>query len=350
MRKTLLLIAAIAAMACSCNPDSDCLPCQKEDQTEATLEVNLDFEDDQTKATSYVAAQAYETAVNDVQILVFDSSGMLNAYVNAGTKTGSISIKTTAGSKTVWGVVNGPNLSGITTLSALQSTAITLADNSTTASEGFVMTGSVSCTVSGTSSLASVPVKRLVSRIALQKITNSLPASYGSMTIDNVTLINVVGNQNLAGNASISTWYNKAGRKDGGQSGNIIDGSSNLATCPSLTFKSIGSSITNGNSLSPTTPYLFYCYPNGTTTDANGWTNSFTARKTRLVVATTISGKKYYYPIVIDTPARNTAYTVELTITGLGATDPDYPVETAAITGSVTVQGWSTGTVYEETI
>ena len=348
MKKALFMMAAIAAMACSCNPDSDCLPCQKEDQNEATLEVNLDFEDDQTKATSYVTAQAYETAVNDVQILVFDASGMLNAYVDAGTKTGSISIKTTAGTKTVWGVVNGPDLSAITTLSALENTAITLAANSTTSTKGFVMAGSVSCNAGGTSSLASVPVRRMVSRIALQKVTNSLPASYGSITINNVTLTNVVGNQNIAGNAAITTWYNKAGRKEG--SDNIIDGTSNLATCPELTFKSVGTAIANGKDLTPTTPYLFYCYPNSTTTDATGWSSTFTARKTRLVVAATIAGKKYYYPVVLDTPARNTAYTVELTISGLGATDPDYPVETAAITGSVTVQGWSTGTVYEETI
>ena len=103
-------------------------------------------------------------------------------------------------------------------------------------------------------------------------------------------------------------------------------------------------------SLTPTTPYLFYCYPNSTTTDATGWSSSFTARKTRLVVAATIGGTKYYYPVVIDTPARNTAYTVELTITGLGSTDPDKPVQKGSITASVTVEGWASGAVYNETI
>ena len=96
MKKTLLLMAAIAAMACSCDKDSDCIPCQDNEKKEATLKVNLGFEDDmQTKATAYVTAQPYETAINDVQVLVFDSSGALNAYVDADTKTSGISIKTT---------------------------------------------------------------------------------------------------------------------------------------------------------------------------------------------------------------------------------------------------------------
>ena len=273
-----------------------------------------------------------------------------NAYVDANTKTSGISISTTAGSKTVWAVVNGPDLSSITTLSALQSTAVDLGANSTTETTGFVMAGSATCTVGSSAATASVAVKRLVARVALQKISNSLPSSYGALTVNNVTLINVVGNQNLNGSASISTWYNKMGRENGGSEPAIIDGVNSFASCPTLTFKSVGSSVANGGSLTPTTPYLFYTYPNSTSTDATGWTSSFTARKTRLVVTATISGKKYYYPVVIDTPARNTAYTVELTITGLGSTDPDKPVVKGSINASVTVQGWSAGAVYEETI
>ena len=351
MKKTLFIMAAVAAMACSCDKDADCEPCQ-EAQTKATLNVSLDFEDEpQTRATSYITAQTYETKVNDVQVLVFDSTGALNAYVDADTKTSGISISTTAGSKTVWAVVNGPNLSSITTLSALQSTAVDLGANSTTETTGFVMAGSTTCTVGSSAATASVAVKRLVARVALQKINNSLPGSYGSLTVNNVTLINVAGNQNLAGTASVSTWYNKMGRKDGATAtGQIIDGSTYVASHPTLTFKSVGSSVANGASLTPTTPYLFYCYPNSTTTDATGWSSSFTARKTRLVVAATIGGTKYYYPVVIDTPARNTAYTVELTITGLGSTDPDKPVQKGSITASVTVEGWASGAVYNETI
>lgn len=350
MKKGIFIMAAIAAIACSCEPEKDCLPCQEEKT--ATLNVSLDFEDDNhTKATSYVTSQTYETTVNNVQVLVFDSTGALNAYVDADKSVTGITINTTAGSKTVWAVVNGPDLSSVTTVSGLSAMAIDLGDNSTTASAGFVMAGSTTCTVSSSTATASISVRRFVARVALAKVSNSLPDSYGSLTVNSVALINVVGNQNLAGAATPSTWYNKMGRKDGATaSSQIIDGSSYLASCPTLTFKSISSSVANGSSLTPSTPYLLYCYPNSTSTDAEGWSSSFTARKTRLVVTATISGTKYYYPIVIDAPTRNTAYTVELTITGLGSTDPDKPVVKGSINASVTVQGWSAGAVYEETI
>ena len=352
MKKTLLLMAAIAAMVCSCDKDSDCIPCQEKNQIEATLKVNLGFEDDmQTKATAYVTAQPYETAINDVQVLVFDSSGALNAYVDADTKTSGINIKTTTGSKTICAIVNGPDLSSVTTIPELNAKTIDLGDNSITSTAGFVMAGSASCNVTTSSQNVNVTVRRFVSRVALQKVNNALPASYGAMTINNVTLINVVGNQNLAGAATASTWYNKMGRKDGSTtSSHIIDGSTYLASHPTLTFKSVESSVANGVSHTPSTPYLFYTFPNSTITDVCGWVSPFTARKTRLVVAATISGKKYYYPVVIDTPIRNYAYTVELTITGLGSTDPDKPVSKGAINASVTVEGWATGSIYDETI
>ena len=353
MKKTLLLMAAVAAMVCSCDKDGDCVPCQKEEEQEqkAALRVSLNLEGDpQTRATNYVTAQAYETAVNDVQIFVFDSKGALATYLDADTKTSDITINTIYGQKTVYAVVNGPDLSGITTQDALEHTAVDLGANSTTTSKGFVMVGSNACNVSGTTATVSISVKRLVARVALQKITNSLPDSYGSLTVNSVMLINVAGNQNLECTASISTWYNKMGRKDGASATQIIDGTTNLASHPTLTFMSVGKSVANGGSLAPATPYLFYTYQNNSTSEGNGWSNTFSARKTRLVVTATIGGTKYYYPVSISNPQRNTAHTVELTITGLGSTDPDILVQKGAITATVTVDPWQNGAVYNETI
>ena len=346
-------MAAVAAMVCSCDKDGDCVPCQKEEEQEqkAALRVSLNLEGDpQTRATNYVTAQAYETAVNDVQIFVFDSKGALATYLDADTKTSDITINTIYGQKTVYAVVNGPDLSGITTQEDLEHTAVDLGANSTTTSKGFVMVGSNACNVSGTTATVSISVKRLVARVALQKITNSLPDSYGSLTVNSVMLINVAGNQNLECTASISTWYNKMGRKDGASATQIIDGTTNLASHPTLTFMSVGKSVANGGSLAPATPYLFYTYQNNSTSEGNGWSNTFSARKTRLVVTATIGGTKYYYPVSISNPQRNTAHTVELTITGLGSTDPDILVQKGAITATVTVDPWQNGAVYNETI
>ena len=165
MKKTLLLMAAVAAMACSCDGDKDCIPCQKEEGQEqtATLQVSLDLEGEpQTRVTNYVTAQAYETAVNDVQIFVFDSKGALATYLDADTKTTGISINTIYGQKTVYAVVNGPDLSTITTQEELEHTAVDLGANSTTTSKGFVMVGSSTCNVSGSTATVSIAVKRLV--------------------------------------------------------------------------------------------------------------------------------------------------------------------------------------------
>ncbi len=349
MKKTLSIMALAAAVLCSCDKGEDCLPCQQETRT-GTLSVSLDFENaPSTRATtSYVAAQTYETAINDVQILVFDSIGALNAYVDVDAKTSDISINTIYGEKTIWAVVNGPDVSRITTLTDLKKVAVNLGThNSTNSTKGFVMTGSTTCNLSGATATASIAVKRLVARIALLKINNALPSSYGSINIGTITLSNVVANQNLEGSASPSTWYNMYGRTDNGL---IIDGKTYLASAPELTFRTVYLNVPNGTPLAPQTPYMFYTFPNPTETDKYGWATSFTARKTRMVVSATIGSTKYYYPVTLEIPARNTAYSVELTITGLGSSDPDLPVEKGTITATVTVDPWQQGEVFNATI
>ena len=352
--KFILLAVACAALA-ACNKDLPEVTAPVE-QGEGQITFTIDAEKAvETKAvTAYTTAQTYESQVNKVQVFVFGSDGAINFYKDLGTST-SGTISTTAGTKTVWAVVNGPDLSGIGTLSALQATAVDLAANSTTAATGFVMAGNASVTVSaGSSANCGITVSRLVSRVALQSIVNQLPASYGAITIDRVFLCNVVGNQNIAGSAAASTWYNKDGRADEStrNTAHIIDGSTYKASCEALTFKSVGSSLNNGASLTPSTPYLFYSYPNSSTTAPNGFQASFAAKRTVLTVVATISGTKYYYPVVLDdaTLDRNKTYTVGLTITGLGSDDPDKPVSKGSISASITVSGWTAGANYNETI
>ena len=358
MKKVILSVLAMASMLCACEKP-ECPKCEDNDsqsaETKSVMTISLDFDDNtHTKAiTAYTASQTYETQVNKVQVLVFDADGKLNVYKNVGAAT-SASLSVSYGQKKVWAVVNGPDLSDISTESVLKAKAVALSENSTTATTGFVMAGMSSCNVSSSSVTASVSVSRLVSRIALQKVTNSLPSVYGNITIQRVFLANVVGNQNIGGSASISTWHNKGGRKDGATaSSQIIDGTNNLAGCPALTYKAGASNavlgtVAVGANHTPSSPYLFYSYPNSTSTDATAWNAS--AAKTRLVVVATISGTTYYYPVTINTPERNKTYTVELTIAGLGSTDPNVPVSKGSISTSISVQGWVAGASYEETI
>jgi hypothetical protein len=353
MRKTISILAMAAAVLCSCDKNADCVPCEDQQET-GTLAVSLLFDEGaQTKAvTSFTTSQTYEKQVNKVQIFVFDESGKINIYKDAGTTQSNISISTTTGKKTIWAVVNGPDLSEVASLAELEDTALDLAANSTTAATGFVMAGSTSCTVSASAATANISVSRLVARVALQKVTNQLPDGYGALTIDSVVLTNVAGNQNIAGDATPATWYNKMGRKDGAtESSQIIDGETNKASCEALTFKSVKQEVAHGSNLNITTPYLFYSFPNSNTAGSTGWVNPFTARASRLVVTATIDGVKYYYPVTLSKKLeRNKAYTVEITITGLGSTDPDKPIEKGGLTAAITVLDWVDGGSYEETL
>ena len=352
----LMPLAAIAVMtACSKNIGPENIIPGNAQQSELIL--SLDFpEAAVTKAVSaYTTAQTYESQVNSVQILVFDSAGKIDKYLNAGTKTSGISISTVSGAKTVWAVVNGPDLSSTATMSALQSTAITLGgNNSTTASTGFIMAGSNTCTVGTSATTCAITVSRFVSRVALVSVKNALPTSYGTMTINCAYLANVVGNQNIAGNASAATWYNKFGRADESTqvSSHMIDGSTYKASCEALTYKAISGTAAVGASHAPSTPYLLYCFPNSSTTAPTAFSTSFAAQRTVLVVKATVGGTASYYPVVLDdaAPARNSAYTVALTITGPGSSDPNTPVQKGSLTASITVSPWSSGAVYDETI
>ena len=359
MKKIFLFLAAASLVGmAACNKADGLKSSLPEEQGEGVITFNFtpaDGDAPTTRAvTAYTTAQTYETQVNKVQVFVFNSDGKIAAYLNNGTSlTGSIS--TTAGAKTVWAVVNGPTLSSIGTLSALQSTVVDLSANSTTASTGFVMAGSGSCTVTGSGSVpCNFSVSRLVSRVALVSVTNSLPASYGALKVERVFLSNVVGNQNIAGTASPSTWYNKDGVADEAtrNAAHIIDGSTYQASCPTLTFKSVAQNVASAASYAPSTPLLFYGYPNSSTVAPAGFASTFSAKRTVLTVVATVDSQVQYYPVVLDNAVleRNKTYTVGLTITGPGASDPDKPVEKGSISVTISVAGCTPPATYDETI
>lgn len=353
MKKTITIVAAIASLAfCSCVKENDF---NDEELDKGNLIVNVGLKgESETKApTAYTGYQAYEKKVNKVQILVFDSKGRMNNYIDSGTSTSSIKIETSIGAKTIWAVVNGPSLDEIITLDELKAKAIDLSINSTTESEGFLMSGHITTTVSAAANNElSITVQRHTARVALQKVTNNLPKAYKKIKIKNVMLTNVVGNQNIEGSALEATWYNQMGRVTGtNNQDKIIDGSVSCeATCPSLTFHSVENELTNGSILNPASPYLMYAYPNSTSTDVTGWMSSFSPRKTRLIVSAEIEGQIYYYPMTLDKLSRNTSYTIELVINGLGSEDPDQPVVKGVCSATITVADWISGSSYEEKI
>ncbi len=351
MKKTIALFLTGIAIA-ACNKQH--LPSMRTSEY-GTILVSIAPQDGrQTKSvTAYTTARSYETKVNNVQVLIFGDDGKINYYKDLGSKlSGELSI--TSGIKTVYAVVNGPDLSDIATISDLEAVAVDLSANSTSDSNGFVMAGKTTCSVSSGSVNCSVPVSRLVARITLKSISNKLPSSYGDIQIKRVFLANVVGNQNLSGIASTNTWYNQEGRMDETPlvESHIIDGVAYTASCPELTYRETDFKVVNGSSHDPIDPLLLYCYPNSCTTAPGGFSPSFSPQRSVLVIAAIVNEALFYYPVVLDNAIidRNTSYSVALTVSSIGSLDPNNPVDKGAAEVSVSIEGWKTGASYEETI
>lgn len=347
-------MACVLSVAVACEKRQDITPVV---QQQGEVNVALSFQSSgMTKVSAYTASQNYETQVNSVQILLFDAkTGKLDKYLDAGTSISEIKFNVETGDKNIWAVVNGPSLSSVGDVRALEESVVELgANNSTTPSTGFIMAGSAPCSVGTTAARCTVAVSRFVSRVALVSVKNSLPEAYGAITVNSASLSNVVGNQTMAGNGTPSIWYNRFGRADESPqvASHIIDGSVYKASCQELTYRSIQSGVSSNSTLAPTVPYLFYAMPNASTTAPSEFSSSFTDQRTVLVLRTSIAGDTYYYPVALDKSLleRNKSYTVAVEITGLGSKDPNTPVEKEDCTVSVQVVGWSAGTIYDVSI
>ena len=293
------------------------------------------------------AADGYEDAVNGLQVLVFSADGMLETYGETDSPKEGLCLTGTAGEKTVWAAANAPDLSGIGHLSDLKSATVRLDGNSTDPARGLAMSGCSTCSVTpGRSGEINIPVERLLSRITLDAITCRLPQAYGSLTVESVMLINVAGNTDITGTSGPAAWCNRMGRSSGSPSG-IIDGQSFPADCPEMTFRKIGKTMAPDETIEYKIP--LYCMPNPTEEDREGG-SSFSSRKTRLVVTASLDGTRYYYPATVDRPERNTSYSVSMTITGPGSTDPDRPISKQALSFSISVSPWGDGGSYDEKI
>lgn len=306
-------------------------------------------------ASSYLDSKDYETQINKMQYYFFDKdSGRLLYYDNSTNKSSSFTA--VPGSIRVWAVANGQTLSNISSLRELENFSVLISDNSTDPSKGFVMSGYVDLEIDGSKDVTgTIEIQRFVSRVALREVINSVPSSYGNMTINYVFLSNVVANQNISGNAEPKTWNNLQGRDNAMSGGavNIIDGSNYIARPGDLTFKKVGTTLATGEHLTAveSSPYLFYTFPNNATGTNNGYTEEWTPERSVLVVAATIKGTKYFYPVTLDGDLdRNKSYSVGLEITGLGSDDPNKPITRSNASINVTIAEWDGNVNFNEVL
>lgn len=341
---------AAAALFALCSCDDSAISPQTE---EGAIRINF-----QMPETTRAAVQGNEAVLNDVKVLIFDSSDNLYKYYSFTSSEITAKAATVSnvivGSYKVYVVANGPDMSGYTTLSSFKAAQIGLSAFNDPDTD-FIMEGhDDSVTVSGGNTAdAEIDISRYVSRVVLKKVVNSLPIAYGALTLERAFLSNVAGMQDIGGTYAITEeaeWLNKEGRKDETTrtAAHIIDGTTYTATAPALTFAAIGQSINNGGNYSVVK--YFYSYPNSATAEPNGFVSPFAAQRSVLVIVGSFSGKTYYYPVVLSNGlARNTSYEVEATITGAGSDDPNKPVKSGSISVTITVKDWATGSSYTET-
>ena len=316
-------LAAFAAMALvSCsekNVEVQQIPVEDE---VVELEVNVPIP---LTRIAGVAQESDEKKVNDLQVFVFNSSGVLEAYGNE--KASTLKLTCVPGEKSVVALVNAPSLSGIATLAELQGAKSMLSAND---AGNLVMASGVlekTLVADGDNSMT-IEVTRLAAKVVLASVKNEMALEADrkkDFTIKAVYLTNVVGDRLYLSGSEPSVWYDKMGYEPDN----------------TLSFLHDEPSYKLAYNTSYTSQHYFYCYPNSTETDAHA--GSWSPRWTRLVVEAVLGTEKCYYPLSLPVVERNTEYVINLTVTRLGSSNPDTPVSTGEASFTVTVKDWEDG-------
>lgn len=184
----------------------------------------------------------YESILRTVQILLFQKSdGKLYSYswFNPDAETYSVSLPVSVGEYVLWVVANVPSCGNVKSLAELESFPVFLYNNG----PFFQMKGHMNVEVlPDVSVTANIQLERLVSRVYVRNITNSCPEKCGDIIIKGIFLSNVVANQNLAGTAEPTLWFNQNGCSSGTE-GDVIDGVNYIADASHITWKSLDQTI-----------------------------------------------------------------------------------------------------------
>ena len=355
MTKTLFLLSAVLCLAVGCDKVPSGIPAVPDSELNVTLS-GL-WVPDGTKATGGTAA---ENKVNNLTIYVFDADGMLDishACTAAEIKAGKATVRTKTGAKTVCAAANlsdavAAQAGGAFRLSDLAAVPYALSDNGPSSLTMWGVASGVNV-ASGAGGSVTVALARGVARVSLGSVFNALPAPFGPVQLKHAFLCNVVGNQNLGGDAEPDNakYLNREARA-GHVKARVIGTGSYAAECKNLTFQTLGEEVAVGKTASYTNKF-FYGFPNALTTPNNGFHATFVPTATVLMVVATVRGVDYYYPVPLSGGlAANTEYKVDLTLAGLGNTvdEPFARIEKADLAATIQVSPWNTGAGISETI
>lgn len=331
--------AVIAALSVSC--EGDFQKTMPESAGENTVTLNVSLNGPATKAV-IPDGNTDDMTFHNAQIFVYNRLGKLEAKSGRVTVSENISLEIVPGMKTIWAIVNAPELD--LSLGATQepgSLQSLLSDNTLTS---LVMSGSISQEVSSSMNV-SVGVKHIAAKV----IIDSILRDFTNPEYDEVPLVlkkiymsNVAADCDYACSDAAPTIWNC-------QKGLLANPVQNASL---LLDGGLNATLAQGGPAYSST-HTFYVYPNPTAQDS--YSDTWCDRKTRLVLECEYNGNTCYYPITVraDSIQRNKVYRITaLTLKRPGSTSPEDPTlevsSNVACTFSVTISDWESVSPYTE--
>ena len=327
MRKGFLMMAAVAAVFGTMSCKKDNVPSMNHGNANVPVdgertELTVGIATGMTKSTTITADD--EVKVNNLQVFVFRGDA-LDAY-GVADNASTVTVSCTKGNREVYAVVNAPDLKDIATKTDLLAAKSALSDND---ESNFIMIGKTNADLPSELPV-NVEVDRIVSKVVLKTVNRAFTSAALAalnFSIDEIFITNVAGDVNYGLTDNPLEWYNK------------MNYNSEMAM---FTHDAPAASVVNEEAYS--TQHTFYCYPNkAADSDATSWS----PRRTRLVLKTTLGTDTYYYPVTLPELENNKSYEIELTITRPGSDNADMPVSFEDCAFSISVKPWTVITVTE---
>ncbi|WP_321332220.1 fimbrial protein [uncultured Bacteroides sp.] len=360
--KTVLLVVFVSALIglaipllSACSGDANA-PEQPTNEKNASLQLTVEG----TLPESRASGSALPTGEDNIRTLavgVFNLDGGVNVIAEPTlTGTTASTINCTAGTCNIVVVANAPSgtFAGVTTLDAFLNKTVSLGSTATSGvqtPDNLPMSGRTDGVVleAGITAKTTVNLTRLVARISTSKVVTAFDANgqyiKATFKMDRIFLYDACGTSKVStGDVSFTMpaspyWL----------SGGTVNGDGTWTAGTDYLLDDISPAE---SSLSA--PHWFYTFAN----------NSI-MHPTKLVISglfdadgagTAYSEKRVYYPIVVNkaqtgttidgtgggtsTIARNTNYTISVTLKGIGADSPEDDIEPVAVDLSVKVNDW----------
>lgn len=316
MRKSFFVLAAVACCACSKGVTGS--SCVKDE----VVELNFSVPVMATKASGSVT----EDAVENLQVFVFGSDGQVQSSGIA--EENSLTLTCTTGEKKVAAIVNSSPVEGVNNIAELEGRMAGFGDNSLGC---FAMSGLASKILSA-SGTVEIPVKRLVSKVALSSVTRDFRLEqHQNMDFELMSV--------FLTNTPQQIGYFKPLQSDE----LINEGESDIAAIAAsgeLLYDDLGE-VSVGQGETADVGNFLYCYPN---------ILADPAKPAYVVVQTRLGDGIYYYSVALPAMESNKCYNVSLTVTMPGSLTPDVPVKKEDAQFRVSVGEWDGNVDVDETI